>query len=186
MRTSDVDRWRRALTDGNVTVGRSALVALALPVFFVGMAVGYHGKSHRAAVAALTHSVPLPAHALRGPTTVRSTSTTVRVTTSVAPSGPAARLVVIWDDTSLGAATSPTFAVGKGPWNVGYAFDCSVEGSGALTLTLRQPDGSSATAPITATGRSGQQVARETSTGRFTIAVSSPCRWRVRVTAPSP
>ena len=94
--------------------------------------------------------------------------------------------VLLPEDQASGNATTASFTVGGGTWNIGWAYQCTPPASGpAFEVFVVPANGTPGSTPaVTGTAASGQSVTPQTSTGSQKLVIEAPsgCRWVVKVT----
>lgn len=192
------------------------LLSAALVAMLIGMAITYstNGSSSGSASAS-SQNAPLPAEASNTPvTSAGATPTTVSTPTTAAgagtspsttaPSGSTSSttgssstssstsvagqsVVLLPARQATGNWTSPTFTVGGGTWNIGWAYECTpapAAGPGFRVFVIPQGGSAGATPAVSETPASGSGVTPQTTAGAQELEVEAPptCTWAVKVT----
>ncbi len=180
------------------------LVSIAFVALLGGMLVEYlasgsGGSSSASKVNAKSYTPPPPSRSSSSGTASPGGKTGSTTTTSTAPgagagqttsttapvTGPAQ--VLLGPYLSLGDWTSPSFTIGGGQWNIGWAYRCTpAPAAGPAFQIFVFPTGGSpsGTPAVSQTADSGQSVTPQTTSGSQQLQVQVPagCIWVVKVT----
>jgi hypothetical protein len=137
-----------------------------------------------------TTTTVAPSQAAAGGAAAATTTTTTVVpaggaTTSTIVAGTVT--VILGPFQSHGNWTSPSFTIGSGTWNIGWAFQCTPPPAAgpSFQVFVVSTGGSPSGAPVVSgTGGSGQSVTSQTSAGseQLVVEAGASCVWAVKVT----
>jgi hypothetical protein len=180
------------------------LVCIAFVALLGGMLVEYlangSGSSSASKVNSKSYTPPPPSGSSSSGTASPGGKTGSTTTTSAAPgaggagqttsttapvTGPAQ--VLLGPYQSQGDWTSPSFTIGSGQWNIGWAYRCTpAPAAGPAFQIFVFPTGGSpsGTPAVSQTAGSGQSVTPQTTSGSQQLQVQVPagCLWVVKVT----
>lgn len=120
-------------------------------------------------------------------TSARTTTTTIPTTTTSTTLPPMTTVVLETAQTS-GPASTPEFTISRGPYEVGFAFECqsAPASTQSFTISVVTPSGAVPSPVFSGHGSqgSGTRVVARTGQQKLEVRTAAACVWVLKVVAP--